>query len=51
MPGLKITDGWYQRFMQRQAHLSLRHGDAIAAVQMDCVSKEIIFQIAKGSFR
>ena len=38
----KNTDGWYQRFMQRPPHLSLRCGDATAAVWMDCVSKEIM---------
>ena len=47
----RISDGWFNRFMDRQSHLSLRRGDATAAVRMDCVSKESMdsyFQLLKG---
>jgi len=35
-----ISDGWYCRFMERQVNLSLRKGDPIANVRMDCLDEE-----------
>ena len=37
---MKISDGWYRRFMERQSHLSLRKGDPTANVRMDCLTPE-----------
>lgn len=36
----KLTDGWFQRFLARQPHLSMRKGDPTANVRMDCLTKE-----------
>ena len=32
---MKISDGWYRRFMKRQSHLSLKKADPTANVRMD----------------
>ena len=48
----KLTDGWFQRFMARQPHLSLRKGDLTANVRMDCLTKETMdeyFQLLKDT--
>ena len=34
----KISDGWFSNFMKRNPDLSLRKGDATAAVRMDCLN-------------
>ena len=36
------SDGWYYRFMSRQEQLSLRKGDQIANVRMDCLNREVM---------
>jgi len=41
---LKVTDGWFKRFLERQPTLSLRKGDATANVRMDCLSNETMLQ-------
>ena len=38
----ELSDGWYYRFMSRQEHLSLRKGDQIANVRMDCLNREVM---------
>ena len=35
-----ISNGWYYRFMERQSDLTLRKGDPIANVRMDCLNPE-----------
>ena len=35
-----VSDGWYHGVMKRQSHLSLRKGDPIASVRMECLEKE-----------
>ena len=35
-----ISNGWYYRFMERQSDLTLRKGDPIANVWMDCLNPE-----------
>ena len=45
-----VSDGWYHGFMKRQSHLSLRKGDPIASVRMECLEKETMteyFQLLK----
>ena len=37
-----VSEGWFQRFMQRQSHLSYRRGDPTANVRMNCLTKEVI---------
>lgn len=39
-PQKSVSDGWYHGFMKRQPHLSLRKGDAIANVRMECLDKD-----------
>ena len=41
-PEKSVSGGWYARFMERQPHLTLRRGDPIASVRMECTSKEIM---------
>ena len=38
----ELSDGWYYRFMSRQEQLSLRKGDQIANVRMDCLNREVM---------
>ena len=42
LKGDRVTDGWFNRFMERNDKLSLRKGDATANVQMDCLNTEAI---------
>ena len=35
----KISSGWYSRFMERHPTLTLRKGDPIANVRMECMEK------------
>ena len=35
----KISDGWFQRFIERQPNLSLRKGDRTAFVRMDAMNR------------
>ena len=35
-----ISQGWWNRFMEQQKDLSLRHGESISHVRMDAVNKE-----------
>jgi len=37
-----VSHGWFQRFLQRQSHLSYHKGDPTANVRMNCLTKEII---------
>jgi len=37
---VKITDGWFQRFNERQPQLSVHKGDSTAFAQMDTMKKE-----------
>ena len=36
----RISQGWWNRFMERQKDLSLRRGESISHVRMDAVNKE-----------
>ena len=36
----KVSDSWYTRFMTRHPSLSLRKGDPIANVRMECTDKD-----------
>lgn len=38
----RISQGWWNRFMEWQKDLSLRHGESISHVRMDAVIKEMI---------
>ena len=38
----RVTDGWWQRFLERQPNLSLRRGDATAHVRMDSTNAQAI---------
>jgi len=42
LKGDRVTDGWFNRFMERNDKLSLRKGDATANVRMDCLNTEAI---------
>jgi len=42
LKGDKITDGWLNRFMERNGKLSLRDGDPTANAQMDSLNKQTI---------
>lgn len=47
----RVSDGWFQRFKERHPHFSLRRGDAMVNVRMDCLNKEIMtqyFSMLKG---
>jgi len=35
----KLSNGWYYRFMERQGVLTLRKGDLIANVRMECLNE------------
>ena len=37
-----VSHGWFQRFMQRQPHLSYRKGDPTANVRMNCLTKQVM---------
>ena len=39
LKGDKITDGWFNRFIEKNIKLSLRKGDSTANVRMDCYIK------------
>ncbi len=50
---VRISDGWWRRFMERNPTLSLRKGDATAHVRMDSVNREAIdgyFSLLKEIF-
>ena len=38
----EITQGWWQRFLERQKDLTLRRGDNTAHVRMDAVNADIM---------
>ena len=40
----RITEGWWQCFLERQSDSSLRQGDNTAHVHMDAVNKETMDQ-------
>jgi hypothetical protein len=40
----RISHGWWSRFLQRQADLSLRRGDSTAHARMDAINKETLTQ-------
>lgn len=42
--GVKISDGWWRRFLERQPKLTLRRGDSTAHVRMDAVNRETMDQ-------
>ena len=37
-----VSHGWFQRFLQRQSHLSYHKGDPTANVRMNCLTKGVI---------
>ena len=37
-----VSHGWFQRFMQRQPHLSYRKGNPTANVRMNCLTKQVL---------
>lgn len=39
-PSRRVSNGWYYRFMERQSHLTLRKGDPIANIRMECMNEE-----------
>ena len=39
-PCRRVSNDWYYRFMQRLSHLTLRKGDPIANIRMDCMNEE-----------
>ena len=39
-PSRRVSNGWYYRFMQRQNHLTLRKGDPIANIKINCMNEE-----------
>ena len=41
-PDKVMYNGWYHRFMSRQGDLTLRRGNPIANVRMDCLNEEIM---------
>ena len=45
--GKRVSNGWYCRFMERQPQLTLRRGDPIASVRMECTSKEVMEEYFK----
>ena len=38
----RISQGWWNRFMEQQKDLSLRRGESISHVRMDAVNKEMM---------
>jgi len=40
----RISEGWWRRFLERQADLSLRRGDNTAHVSMDAINMETLDQ-------
>lgn len=44
LKGVKISDGWWQRFLECQPKLTLRCGDSTAHVRMDAVNRETMDQ-------
>ena len=44
LKGVKISDGWWRRFLERQPKLTLRRGDSTAHVRMDTVNRETMDQ-------
>ena len=42
LKGDKITDGWFNRIMERNDKLSLRKGDSTANVRMESLNKQAI---------
>ena len=40
LKGNQISSGWWSRFLERQADLSLRQGDTTAHVRMDAMNQE-----------
>ena len=40
----RISHGWWSRFLQRQADLSLRRGDSTAHARMDAINQETLTQ-------
>ena len=42
----KLSNGWYYRFMERQGDLTLRKGDPIANVRMECLN-EVLYNAKK----
>ena len=40
----RVSEGWWRRFLERQADLSLRQGDSTAHVRMDAINSETIDQ-------
>ena len=40
----RISEGWWRRFLERQADLSLRRGDNTAHVRMDAINTETLDQ-------
>ena len=39
---IRVSDGWWRRFIERQKDLTLRRGDATAHVRMNAVNRETI---------
>jgi len=42
----KLSNGWYYHFMERQGDLTLRKGDPIANVRMECLN-EVLYNAKK----
>ena len=44
LKGVKVSDGWWRRFLERQPKLTLRRGDSTVHVRMDAVNRETMDQ-------
>lgn len=42
LKGLKISRGWWRKFMERQKGLSLRQGDNTSHIRIDAINQETI---------
>ena len=40
LKGSAISNGWWQRFLQRNPNLKLRHGDGTSGIRMDAANTE-----------
>ena len=45
---IRNKKGWFNCFMDRHPKLSLRKGDAVANVRMDCLNPDTMKQSVKG---